>query len=133
MSDAGDALPLKHRDRAHQSAGTDEEHIPVFAGCYLRQDLRAEHKRAAPAPGAARVHILPVSVVYHEPAVGVIPSEIEPAFLRQRPHERDALRGEVPRRNEVKILRLLPALRKIPQYGVGCGGCKCQGETIKKL
>lgn len=83
MGDAGDALSLLYRHRAHQGAGGHEQHLAKGAFFDLGQDMPAEDRGAAPAAGSARLHILFFPVKDHQPAV-VMVGQRDAVFLAQQ-------------------------------------------------
>lgn len=71
MRNAGNRLALLACRQRHQRSRAEEQHIRETSCEQIAKHGRAQHRRGASAARSARVHILTLSVIQHQPAVVV--------------------------------------------------------------
>ena len=133
MRDAGNAFALLHERGGHKRACRREQHVFQLALPYPREYMPAEHRRAAPAAGAARVNVLLFAVEYHHTAVVVPLTELHAVLHEQVVQQVAADISEVAGQYEVEVRGSLPGRFEVRPYRVVSCGCHSRSHIVRVL
>ena len=113
MADSGDALTLHGCGGRHERTGRGEEQPANLSARQQLQQVPRQYGCAAPAAGAACMHILRFHVINQKSAVRIGRSEIDAVLLKQIGHNALADPAKVAGDDHIIILRCAPGVRKV--------------------